>query len=118
MRGTVKTTHPGWIAAIFLCLLPGIAAQAAPQQSHIKKTSDTAAPFAFEPLDNWKAAVLAGDREALAGYYSTNPPATAKTPRGESLDAGEEPTFWSSLKPAGLNRLDVKVLEVKICSRE
>ena len=113
MRGIMKTTHLGWTAAIFLCLLGGIAAHAAPQQSHIKKTSNAAAPFAFQPLDNWKGAVLAGDRDALVGYYSTNPPATAKTPHGESLDAGEEPTFWSSLKPAGLTRLDVKVLEVK-----
>ena len=57
--------------------------------------------------------MLTGDREALLGFYSANPAATAKTPQGNSLDAGEEPTFWAALKPEGLNRLDVKVLEVK-----
>jgi thioredoxin 1 len=109
----MKRTHLSWIALAILYSQFAVVAQAAPQQAPAKKVSKPAAPFAFAPLDSWKAAVLAGNKDALTGYYSTNPPATAKTPRGESVDAGEEPTFWSSLKPAGLNRLDVKVLEVK-----
>ena len=84
-----------------------------PQQGHPKKTSEKAASFAFEPLDNWKAAVLAGDKAALTSFYTTSPPARAKTPQAETLDPSEEPTFWSSLKPAGLDRLDMKVLEAK-----
>jgi len=109
----MKTNYLGWIVAIFLCLQPAILAQTSPRQAHAKKTSETPAPFAFEPLDNWKAAVLAGDRVALMGFYSSNPAAKAKTPQGETLDPGEEPTFWASLKPAGLERLAVKVLEAK-----
>ncbi len=109
----MRRTHLSWIALTVLCSQSAVFAQAAPQQAPAKKISKPAAPFTFAPLDSWKAVVLAGNREALTGYYSTNPPATAKTPRGESSDAGEEPAFWSSLKPAGLNRLDVKVLEVK-----
>jgi thioredoxin 1 len=109
----MKTVCLAWIAGLFLCLQPSVFAQASPQQSHAKKTSATAASFAFEPLDSWKAAVLAGDRAALSKFYTTSPPATAKTPKGDSLDPGEEPTFWSSLKPAGLDRLNVQVLEAK-----
>jgi thioredoxin 1 len=85
----------------------------ASQSTAPKRVHEAPTPFTFEPLDQWKAAVLAGDRAALAGFYMTNPAARAKTPQGETLDPGEEPAFWSTLKVAGLDRLDVKVLEAK-----
>jgi thioredoxin family protein len=109
----MKTIFLGWIFAIFVCAQTAAFAQATPQHAHAKKASATAASFSFEPLDNWKAAVLAGDKAALTTLYATNPAARAKTPQGETLDPAEEPTFWSMLKPAGLDHLDVKVLEVK-----
>jgi thioredoxin 1 len=109
----MKTIRLAWIAVLFLCSQPIVISQAAPQQAHAKKASETAPSFAFEPLDNWKTAVLAGDRTALAAFYMTSPPARAKTPQGETLDPAEEPAFWSSLRPAGLDRLEVKVLEAK-----
>ena len=98
---------------MFLCARPVVFAQAPSQQAHAKKTSETTPTFAFEPLDQWKAAVLAGNKVALSAFYMTSPPARAKTPKGETLDPSEEPTFWSSLKSAGLDHLDVKVLEAK-----
>lgn len=107
----MKTIRPVWIAAFFLCAQLAVFAQPAPQQARAKKASGAAPSFAFEPLDNWKAAVLAGDRAALSSYYTTSPPARTKTPKAESLDPSEEPMFWSSLKPAGLDRLNVMVLE-------
>jgi hypothetical protein len=88
-------------------------AQGASKNAQAKKVSEIAPSFAFEPLDNWKAAVLAGDRTALSAFYMTSPPARAKTPQGETLDPAEEPAFWASLRPAGLDHLDVKVLEAK-----
>jgi len=109
----MKTIFPGWMFAIFVCTQTAAFAQAAPQQTHAKKASEAAASFSFEPLDNWKAAVLAGDKTALTTLYATNPAARAKTPQGETLDPAEEPAFWSMLKLAGLDHLDVKVLEVK-----
>ncbi len=109
----MKAIRFSWIVAVMLCAGPVVFAQAAPRQAHPKKTSETAASFAFEPLDNWKAAVLAGNKTALMGFYTTNPAAKAKTPQGETLDPAEEPAFWSSLKAAGLGRLDVMVLEAK-----
>ena len=50
--------------------------------------------------------MLAGDKAALTAFYMTSPPARAKTPQGETLDPAEEPAFWSSLKPAGLDHLE------------
>src|SRR6266852_5221125 len=109
----MKTIRHAWIVALFFCASTVVFAQASSQQAHAKKISETAPSFAFEPLDTWKAAVLAGDKLALSSFYSTNPPASAKTPQGQMLDPSEEPAFWSSLKTAGLDRLDVKVLEAK-----
>ena len=109
----MKTICIGWIVALYLCSQSALFAQAVPQRPGAEKTSEHVAPFAFEPLDRWKAAVLAGDKAALAGFYSTSPPAKVKTSEGETQDPTIEPTFWSSLRPAGLNRLDVKVLEAK-----
>lgn len=109
----MKPVRPAWIVALLLCTQLAAWAQVSAQQAHAKKASTAAPSFAFEPLDNWKTAVLAGDRAALSGFYTTSPPATAKTPKGDSLDPSEEPAFWSSLKPAGLDRLNVQVLEAK-----
>jgi len=109
----MKTLLHIWIVALFLCATPAMFSQAAPQKGHAKKASETAASFAFEPLDQWKAAVLAGNKAALSDFYTTSPPARAKTPQGETLDPAEEPAFWASLKPAGLHRLNVMVLEAK-----
>jgi thioredoxin 1 len=88
-------------------------AQAVPQRPRTQATSEHASAFAFEPLDQWKAAVLAGDKVAIAKFYSTNPPTRVKTSEGETQDPNAEPVFWSGLRSAGLNRLDVKVLEAK-----
>jgi thioredoxin 1 len=112
MRGAMKTIYLTWVAAIVLCTQPAAFAQATPQ-AHTKKASESASSFAFEPLDNWKAAVLAGNKAALMSFYSTNPAARAKTPQGETLDPAEEPNFWASLKPQGLDKITVLVLEAK-----
>jgi thioredoxin 1 len=109
----MKTVRLASIAGLFLCWQPAGIAQTAPQQARAKKASATAASFAFDPLDNWKAAVLAGDKAGLSTLYMTSPPARTKTPKGETLDPSEEPTFWASLKSAGLDHLDAKVLEAK-----
>ncbi len=108
-----KIEHFGWVVAIFLCMHCAAYAQATSQHAATKSKHSNAGSFAFEPLDNWKTTVLEGNRSALMNFYTTNPAAKAKTPQGETLDPGEEPTFWSSLKQAGLDRLNVQVLEAK-----
>lgn len=79
---------------------------AAPVESSSKESA------AFEPLEKWRAAVLAGDKAALAQMYAVVPPATAKTPEGESRDPGEEPSFWSALRSSGLASFEPKILEM------
>ncbi|HET6145589.1 MAG TPA: thioredoxin family protein, partial [Candidatus Acidoferrales bacterium] len=108
----MKTFYLSALAGVMLCLQPATFAQTSPRV-HAKKASEGVPSFAFEPLDNWKAAVLAGDRASLMNFYSTNPAARAKTPQGDRLDPGEEPDFWSSLKPQGLKKFTVLVLEQK-----
>ena len=110
----MKNLRVNWmiLLALFAARATFAAATPQPQQSPAKRISESAA-FSFEPLDNWRAAVLSGNRTALTNFYTTNPAARAKTPQGEVLDPAEEPAFWSSLKQSGLEHLSVKVLEVK-----
>src|SRR5882672_9447049 len=97
----MRTVRLSSLAALFLCWLPAAMVNAAPQSANRGKTPAVATSSAFEPLDRWKAAVVSGDKAALAAFYTTSPPAGAKTPRGETHDPAEEPAFWSSLRSAG-----------------
>ena len=108
-----RIASAGWVFLAVLCLHAAAFAQSAAPKSGSRKTAASPGAFAFEPLDSWKAAVLAGDRSALQSFYTTSPAARAKTPQGETLDPAEEPFFWSSLKPQGLDRLNIQVLEAK-----
>ncbi len=53
----------------------------------------------FEPLDRWKAAVLAGDRFSLHNLYAQGEQGTA------------EAAFWSQLAAQGLTGINPKILE-------
>jgi thioredoxin 1 len=109
----MKTVRLSSLVAIFLCWQPGAMVNGAPQRANEGKTLEKAASSEFNPLDRWKAAVVSGDKAALAALYTASPAARAKTPQGETKDPAEEPAFWSSLRSAGLSRFDIKVLEVK-----
>jgi len=109
----MKIAQLVWIAPLFLFSPGALYAQTARPQAHAKSISESASSFSFEPLDEWKAAVLSGNSKALVGLYASNPPARAKTPQGEAMNPAEEPIFWSSLRSEGLDRLDIKVLEAK-----
>jgi hypothetical protein len=58
-------------------------------------SGQTAATFA--PLDQWKAAVLAGDAAKLRALYSTNPEARVIVPLGET-NTQADIAFWTGLK--------------------
>jgi thioredoxin 1 len=109
----MKTICIGWIIALLFLFQSPASILAGPQAAHSKKTANSTAGAAFEPLERWKAAVESGNRTDLASFYTTSPPARAKTPRGETVDPSEEPAFWSSLHGLGISRVDPKVLEVK-----
>ena len=55
----------------------------------------------FGPLEQWKAAVLAGDATALKALYSTDPPVMVYA-NGVKGDSALDLTFWSELKPSVL----------------
>lgn len=109
----MKTTRMTHIAALLTFSRIAVCAYASPQTPSARTTSERVSSFAFEPLDRWKAAVLSGDRAAIASFYTTSPPARSKTPEGETQNPAEEPEFWSTLRHDGLDRLDIKVLEAK-----
>jgi thioredoxin 1 len=109
----MKTLRLGWIVVFLLCSRTAAFAQVSAKQSHAERPAVTTTSSGFEPLDLWKAAVVSGDKSALAALYMTSPPVLAKTPQGQTQDPAEEPTYWSSLRHAGLTRLEPKVLEVK-----
>jgi thioredoxin 1 len=109
----MKTVRVGWIVVFLLCSQMAAFAQVSAKQPHAERRAPNTASSGFEPLDLWKAAVVSGDKSALAALYMTFPPVQVKTPQGQTQDPSEEPAYWSSLRRAGLIRFEPKVLEVK-----
>ena len=60
-------------------------------------SSKSAPPAAFAPVEQWKAAVLAGDASKLRALYSTNPAARVVMQTGEA-GAETDVAFWIGLK--------------------
>jgi len=63
----------------------------------VSSTWSEAVDASFAPFEQWKAAVLAGDADALKALYSTNPPAevSVKLVKG---GADSDINFWLGLK--------------------
>jgi hypothetical protein len=101
------------ILCLFLLLPITASGQSKRAPEAAKNVSDSAVPADFPPLDQWKAAVLAGDHSALTSLYMVSPAARAKTPRGTFEDPSEEPLFWAGLAAKGLEKLKLKVLQVQ-----
>ncbi|MGA7218117.1 MAG: thioredoxin family protein [Candidatus Sulfotelmatobacter sp.] len=78
-------------------------------QSAFAQTA-AAAPTTFSPLDQWKAAILAGDASALKSFYSTNPAAEIEA-NGQNTTADSDISFWLSLKPRSIKIEIVRLKE-------
>jgi thioredoxin 1 len=65
----------------------------------------------FAPLEEWKAAVVNGDRTALSKLYSAKPEAIAQAGK-ERLAVQDEMAFWASLKAEGLTDFNPRLLEM------
>jgi thioredoxin 1 len=102
---------PAMLLSVLLCA--SASAQSATTPEATKKISEPASSAALPPLDQWRAAVLAGDKSALISLYSVAPPAKSDTPQGKSEDPGEEPVFWAALSARGLTKLETKLFEVR-----
>jgi thioredoxin 1 len=66
--------------------------------SHAVGQSTTPSTAAFPPLEQWKAAVVAGNVTALHALYSSDPPARVMTAAGDS-STDTEIAFWMGMKP-------------------
>jgi ketosteroid isomerase-like protein len=75
-------------------------------------TEKSQAGATFDPLDDWKAAVLSGDKAAIKAFYISDSRSFAQTPQGKIADPGiEESDYWSQFSPKGLAGIVPKILE-------
>jgi len=92
------------LAILFLATIQAVHAS--------QEAKGSAATRSFDPLDRWKAAVLAGDQPGLKLLYIASPQSYAITPQGKINDpADEESQFWSALHSQGLTAVSAKILE-------
>jgi thioredoxin 1 len=95
-----------------LLLFAALLAEPCAALAQTTRTSESASAPAFQPLERWKSAVLAGDKAALKAFYISDPRSFVQTPAGKNVDpANEEPQFWSALPAMGLTALTPKILE-------
>jgi thioredoxin-related protein len=99
-------------ASLLLILATLTPAQTPTNRTPATKTKSASTTKSFEPLNQWKSAVLNGDRPTLQSLYA--PSGMARLPQGDTNDPNEEPIFWSSLRAAGLTAIDPKILERQI----
>jgi hypothetical protein len=71
------------------------------------------APASFAPLEQWKAAVMAGDKATLAQFYATRPPAKILVGKGNVESLNNELQFWAGLTSAGVTKFNPKVLSIE-----
>jgi thioredoxin 1 len=79
-------------------------------QYALAKLSAADSPSGFAPLDQWKAAVLAGDAVALKTFYSTDPVAQVMA-NGVKTSADADVSFWLGLKARNITLQTVAVLD-------
>lgn len=81
----------------YVALLVATAAVMLGGQSVLGQASSLESPTSFAPLEQWKAAILAGDAAVLKAMYSTDPPAQVMA-NGVVLSADADVNFWLGLK--------------------
>jgi thioredoxin 1 len=72
------------------------------------------APRAFAPFEEWRIAVLAGDKAVLASLYSTRPPTKIQVGKAANVENLEdELQFWTGLRSSGIANVRLKVLSLE-----
>ena len=66
----------------------------------------------FEPLERWRAAILAGDAAAMQKLYSTDPPATTMKGGGNLLTSKEDVDYFIAIQKSGLTDIKLDVIKV------
>ena len=98
----MRMGHRIWMVAAMACTILVSVLAANGQQAAAKAPQSSAG---FAPLEQWKAAVLAGDAAKLRALYSTNPEARVILPSGET-NAQADIAFWTGLKARSI-KLDI-----------
>jgi hypothetical protein len=75
----------------------------------LSQTPTESTSTGFPPLDQWKAAVVAGDRATLRSLYSTDPPARIEA-KGTTTDAEADIGFWLGLK---VRSIKIEIVRLK-----
>jgi thioredoxin 1 len=94
----------------YMVLLVVTAAVMLGGRSSFAQASAADSPSGFPPLDQWKAAILAGDPAALRAIYSADPVAQVMA-NGVRTDADADVKFWLSLKARSISLETVAVLD-------
>jgi len=79
-------------------------------RSSLAQVSAADSPTGFPPLDQWKAAILAGDAAALKALYSTDPVPKVQA-NGVVTSADADVNFWLGLKGPSMKLEIVAVIE-------
>lgn len=90
------------LLALPLALLLALCAIAAPARA--------VAPN-FAPFEQWRAAILSGDANALARLYSKSPEPRVTGLDNKPFPLTDELAFWSGLKAKGLTTLDADLVQ-------
>jgi thioredoxin 1 len=79
-------------------------------RSSLGQASAADSPTGFPPLDQWKAAILAGDAPSLKAFYSADPVAQVMA-NGVNTDTDGDMNFWLGLKARSIALETVAVLD-------
>jgi thioredoxin 1 len=91
-------------------LLIGVTLFAQQCFSQMASGSVADSPTGFASLDQWKAAIIAGDAAALKAFYSTDPAAQIET-GGATSGADADISFWLGLKARSMKLEIVRLKE-------
>jgi ketosteroid isomerase-like protein len=95
----------------FRCIVLLMATSAVMLGSYLARAQNSVpATTGFSPLDQWRAAVTAGDATALKALYSTDPAAQSQA-NGAVAGADSDVNFWLALKARSMKLVIVRLRE-------
>jgi hypothetical protein len=105
LKGSLVTGCFRYVVVLVLMAAATLGGQYASAQTTAADSST-----GFPPLDQWKAAIIAGDAAALKSFYSTDPAAQIKA-NGAAASADADINFWLGLKARSMKLEIVRMTE-------
>jgi thioredoxin 1 len=100
----------GYLRSMVLLIAAAAVIVSASGQSVLAEVSLPESATSFAPLEQWKAAILAGDATALKAMYSADPAAQVMA-NGVKTDTDADVNFWLDLKARSITLETVAVLD-------